>query len=239
VSKTKAILFGAILLGIGTVLVQEHRARTELSHDSRSLKAELQELTREVAALREERSGPSASRVQSATTSAAGEDQAAELARLRSELNQLREKTVQLEASTAAMSNIIASARGANAPFVYADSIRRKDYAFSGYGAPHSALQSMFWALSQADPRTYQASVTSETAEMFAAALKDFPEGVMPGGYKNGALYQASGYRVLEETPISNDETRLKVFLEGRQNLVLKLVFKRVGDEWKLARTEF
>jgi hypothetical protein len=97
----------------------------------------------------------------------------------------------------------------------------------------------MFWALSQSDPRAYQASITSQTAEMFADAIKDLPEGVMPGGYKNGAVYGASGYRVLEETAISEDESRLKVFLEGRQNLVLKLVFKKVGDEWKLARNEF
>ena len=61
----------------------------------------------------------------------------------------------------------------------------------------------------------------------------------MPGGYKNGALFRAAGYRVLEETPLSDDETRLKVFLEGRQNMALKLVFKKVNGEWKLARTEF
>jgi hypothetical protein len=54
----------------------------------------------------------------------------------------------------------------------------------------------------------------------------------MPGGFKNGQMYRATGFRLLEQTAIAEDEVRTKIFLEG-QNQVLKLVFKRVGGEWK------
>jgi hypothetical protein len=166
------------------------------------------------------------------------ENQRAELNRLSAEVGQLGERTLQLGAACAALSNQIASASGANTPFVYPDSIRKKDYVFRGYAAPQFSLQSMFWALSQADPKAYQASITAQMAEAFAGQIKDLPEGVMPGGFKNGAMYRASGYRILEETALSDEETQLKVFLEGR-HLVLKLIFKRIGNEWKWARNEF
>jgi hypothetical protein len=118
------------------------------------------------------------------------------------------------------------------------DSTKRKEYAFSGYAAPQAAFQSMLWAITQSDARVYRESLGGEMATMFAEQYKDMPEGVMPGGFKNGLMYKAAGFRVLEETPISDDETRLKVFLEGRQNIVLKPVFKKIGSEWKHIRNE-
>jgi len=121
---------------------------------------------------------------------------------------------------------------------VYPDSRRKKDYAFAGYAAPQSSLQSLLWAITQSDPKAFQASLAAEMASAFASQFQDLPEGVMPGGFKNGSMYQASGYRVLEETPLPNDEVRVKVFLEGKPKVTVKLVFKKVGDQWKWARNE-
>ena len=78
--------------------------------------------------------------------------------------------------------------------------------------------------------------ITGLLAEMFARQTKDLPEGEMPGGFKNGTMYRASGFRVLEEAPLSYDEARPKVFLEGRQSLVLKVAMKKVSSEWKTVR---
>ena len=123
-------------------------------------------------------------------------------------------------------------------PFIYPDSKRKKDYIFSGYTAPQSALQSVLWALTQSDARAFKASLAPEMVAAFASQFQDLPEGVMPGGFRNGAMYQAAGFRVLEETAISNDETQLKVFLEGKPKIAIKLIFKKIGDEWKWARNE-
>ena len=49
-------------------------------------------------------------------------------------------------------------------------------------------------------------------------------------------MFKASGYRVLEETPLSDEELLLKVFLEGSR-VMIKPVFKDLG-EWKWARNE-
>ncbi len=229
-TKFKATVLSAIVVAIVIGLVLDHQARTRLNNDILSLKLEVQQL----ASLQQDQKQALDTGFQTTEDAGLPEGQLAELKRLRGEVSQLRESVVALENALAGISNQLALATGANAPFVYADSIKRKDYAFSGYAAPQAALQSMWWALSQSDARAFQASLTSTMAAAFADQTKDLPEGVMPGGWRGGALYKASGYRVLEETPISNAETRFKVFLEG-QHLTVKLVFKKVGDEWKWA----
>jgi len=166
------------------------------------------------------------------------ENQSGDLSGLRAEVALLREKLARLEQANAAISNHIAAATGASDPFIYPDSRSKKDYAFSGYTAPQSALQTVLWAITQSDGKAFRASLAPEMAGVFASQFQDLPEGVMPGGFKNGAMYQASGYLVLEETPISNEQTRLKVFLEGKPKIAIKLLFKRIGDEWKWAGNE-
>jgi hypothetical protein len=42
---------------------------------------------------------------------------------------------------------------------------------------------------------------------------------------------------VLEETPLSDEQLRLKVFLEGSR-IVIKPVFRKEGGEWKWERNE-
>lgn len=229
------VVVSLAVLGMGVGLVLERQARTRLDGALASLQAEVQRLSEAFAAQQQEIARRDVSGAQSTPPP---HGQLPELKPPAAELARLRDRITELESANAAVSNQLAAASGASIPFVYSDSVKRKDYAFSGYDAPQSALHSMLWALSQSDPRAYQASVTDETADAFASAVKDLPEGVMPGGYKNGALFRASGFRILEETSVSDSETRLKVFLEGR-HLVLKLVFRKVDREWKMARTEF
>jgi hypothetical protein len=50
-------------------------------------------------------------------------------------------------------------------------------------------------------------------------------------------MFKAAGFRILEETPVSTEELRLKVFLEGT-GVVIKPVFTNVGGEWKWARID-
>jgi hypothetical protein len=47
-------------------------------------------------------------------------------------------------------------------------------------------------------------------------------------------MFKATGFRVLEETPVSQDEVHLKVFLEGSRETI-KPVLQRIGGEWKWA----
>lgn len=229
-SRLTVIAVSALVITLITGLISEHQARTALSEDLASVKAEAQRLAQQVAVLQREQSRTGERR----QFASAGE-QSPELARLRALIGELHGRLSELERASAAFSNAMAAAKPADVPFVYPDATRRADYAFKGYHTPQAALQSVLWTITQLDARTHQASLTGPMADTFATAIEDLPEGVMPGGYKNGAMYRATGYRILEETPLSDEELLLKVFLEGAQ-IVIKPVFKLVDGEWKWAR---
>jgi len=231
--KLPALAIGLLMMALGAGLLFERQARNKLDQEVAALKLQLAELT----TLQQE-SGRQLAEIPQPAPPRSPEFDLSELMRLRAEVAQLRDRLMQVERANEAVNKRLAEASGGNAPFVYPDSTKRRDYAFSGYAAPQSAFQSMLWAITQSDVRAYRESLGGEMAAMFAEQYKDMPEGVMPGGFKNGLMYKATGFRVLEETPISDDETRLKVFLEGRQNIVLKLVFKKIGNEWIHVRNE-
>lgn len=229
----KAITVGMIMLALFIGLLAEHQSRKVLKEEMLSLKSELQRLAERATTSQQEQ----ATAPESPSPVAMPPDQTAELLALRAEVTELRRRLSDLEHANATVSNWVASAKGPEAALVYPDATKRKDYAFSGYSSPQSAFQSVLWAITQLDAKTFQASIEGDVAAGFASQLQDLPEGVMPGGFKNGAMFKASGYRVLEETQLSDEELRLKVFLEGSR-VVIKPVLRRIGGEWKWSRNE-
>ena len=229
----KAIAVSAIILALFIGLLVEHRSRTVLNEEMLSLKSELKQLAERLNTSQQQHT----TALESPTQIATPPERTEELLALRAEITALRQRLADLELANSAVSNLLASAKGADVPFVYPDATKRKDYAFNGYSTPQSAFQSLLWSITQLDAKAFQASIAGEMATGFASQFQDLPEGVMPGGFKNGAMFKANGYRVLEETPLSDEELRLKVFLEGSR-VVIKPVLRRVGGEWKWSRNE-
>jgi hypothetical protein len=227
------LVFLVITLLLLIAVIREHRASRRLQEAFDSVQLRMQELAEQVTALQQEQQRAI---VLPGTSAGIGEDKA-ELARLHGAIARLQERLAQLERVNAGISNDIAAARGANIPFVYPDSTKRADYAFTGYSTPQSAIQSVLWSINKGDAKAFLESVTGTVAEAFATQFQDLPEGVMPGGFRNGAMFKATGFRVVEETPTSEDEIRLKVFLEGSRTMI-QPVFRRVGGEWKWSRNE-
>lgn len=216
------------------VLVLEHQAKVALQDKVASLQAKTRELDDRLELLQKRQnqyeSTPRTTVVQA--------DNPEELARLRADIARLEEHLANVEQAGVTMSNDLAAARGPKVPFVYADSTPRTNYVFSGYATPQSGFQSMLWSITQMDAKSYLGSMTGKNLEFWSKQFQEeAPDGVMPGGFRNGAMYKASGYRVVEETPLSQDEVRLKVFLEGTR-VTIRTVFQRVGAEWKYARNE-
>src|SRR2546423_6054790 len=166
---------GLIVLAMVTAFFVEHHGRTKLKNEVLGLKYEVQLLAEQLASLQQENARISPPGLQNTPLT---ENQSPELMRLRAEINQLRDRIAELELYSAAISNHISSATGANDPFIYPDSKRKKDYIFSGYTAPQSALQSVLWALTQSDARTFKASLAPEMVAAFASQFQDLPEGV-------------------------------------------------------------
>src|SRR2546423_13654236 len=100
-SKFKASAIGMAVLGIGAWLFPQTRAGTRLNNEVLSLKAELQQLSEQVAALQQDRTNlppPAIEPVQPPSS----ENQSADLSRLRSEIGHLRERIAQMEQANAA-----------------------------------------------------------------------------------------------------------------------------------------
>ena len=187
--KFTAVAAGILAPLLGAGLFIEHKAHKRLEQEVTGMRLQLAWLT----AFQQEFSNRLAQAAQPAPPLLRPtEIDLSELMRLRAEIRQLRDRLMQVERVSEAVSNRLAEASGANTPFVYADSTKRKDYAFSGYAAPQSAFQSMLWAITQSDVKAYRESLGPEMAAMFAEQYKDMPEGVMPGGFKNGMMYKAS-----------------------------------------------
>src|SRR5262245_21400351 len=231
--RSVLLVFVFVLLALVTVIWREHHARATMQERLHLMHVQAEDLAWQVATLQQQQQRL----VASPRTTAPNQDDTAQLAELRREVAQLRETLMQVERASAAISNEVAMARGANIPFVYPDCTKRADYAFTGYSTPQSSLQSVLWAIRQTDAKMFLQSLTGTVAEVFAKQFEDLPDGVMPGGFRNGAMFKATGFRVVEETPISDDEMRLKVFLEGSR-IMIQPVFKRDGTEWKWARNE-
>jgi hypothetical protein len=228
------LIITAIASLLLVVLVLEHQAKVALQGQIGALQTKTQDLGDQLELLQKRQtqleSTPRTTVVQA--------DNPEELARLRAEIARLAEQLARVEKAGAATSNELAAARGPKVPFVYADSTPRNNYAFSGYATPQSGFQSMLWAITQMDAKSYLGSMTDQNLEFWSKKFQEeAPDGVMPGGFRNGAMFKASGYRVVEETPLSQDEVRLKVFLEGARTSI-QTVFQRVGNEWKWARNE-
>ena len=228
------LIITAIASLLLVVLVLEHQAKVVLQSQIGALQTKTQALGDQMEQLQKRQtqleSTPRTTVVQT--------DNPEELARLRAEIARVEEHLTRVEKAGAATSNELAAARGPKVPFVYADSTPRSNYAFSGYATPQSGFQSMLWAITQMDAKSYLGSMTGQNLEFWSKKFQEeAPDGVMPGGFRNGAMYKASGYRVVEETPLSQDEVRLKVFLEGTR-VTIRTVFQRVGAEWKYARNE-
>jgi hypothetical protein len=224
--KVGTFLAVLVVLVFATLLWKEHsrfellRAESnqrvaKLDEEIGSLRAELLAMTRKLARLQ-----PAPKEI-------------SDLPQIKGAIAELRRRAEDLEKKPTS-----AEAKSTNTPpaesFVYPDSVGRNNYNFAGFATAADATQSVLWSISKLDRKSFENTVAGEMSTMWQNAFQDLPPDVMPGGFKNGAMYRASGFKVLEEIPVSDTEVKTKVFLEG-QNHVLKMIFKKVGTEWKWA----
>jgi hypothetical protein len=223
--KGKAASVSFLLVGVVVVIFLEERALRSVCIELADTKTELAKTTGDLASLRQEFADLRAQGLQRTGAPSSGQDFTRDIAKLRAEISELRGRAHELEQSKPGPKE--------PEPLIYADSVRREDYKFGGFDSPQGAFQSQLWAIHTLDPKAYLASLApGPVLDMFTKQFANLPDGVMPGGFKNGSMYRATGFRVVEETAVSENEVRLKVFLEG-QNMTLQPILKKIGNEWK------
>jgi hypothetical protein len=107
----------------------------------------------------------------------------------------------------------------------------------AGYANPTSALETALWAMSRGDPDALAASVTPDAkskitketwfkhgppAEEIASATRKITDSLSP----------STGFYVVRENVISQDQAVLDVYFEG-EGKTRKFAMKKIGDAWK------
>ncbi len=236
-----SIALALMAVSVLTPLALWHRAQTV----RRECEASLRERDLQLSALSVENQRLS-NLVISAETSALPAPEISELLRLRGQIGQLR-RTV-AEANTLAVRNRQLATAVSNAEVAPQSSLPpepqnvqaywpRTQLGFAGYSEPTAALKTTLWAMAQADTNVLAGSVTPEvktkmlrenwydhgsTAEELASSARRIADSLRP----------ASGFYVVGQRAISQEQVVLDVFFEG-EGRTRKFAMKKIGEEWK------
>ena len=167
------------------------------------------------------------------------EEQFRELLRLRGKVGLLRsqaEELAQLQQENRRLRFLVASpqstADGAKNTFAGRSFVPLTQLAFAGYATPEAALESMLWAERETNLTAYMTSLIPDRQAGEQARLQTQAE-------QNGRIFffqdagGVTGFQFLDSKPVSDDEVALTFFVGGHDG-VMKLVAKRIGNEWKL-----
>jgi hypothetical protein len=233
------MLGGLVALTISAC--RDHQQNSKLREEIRTVQARMKDMDAEVAVLKQKQHRTSIEQQRTAAalrTSSESTTQASATERSLEQMAQLQARVNQLDLVVAGITNIIARSRAKQPPLLYSDSVKKDDYVFKGYDTPQAVLQSQMWALANDNGKEFLNSVTGKLRQVWERSFRDYPEGGMPSGFKNGMLYQSSGFRVMEEKTISDDEVELKVFYEGSR-FRETLVIRKTDGAWKVADHKF
>jgi RNA polymerase sigma factor (sigma-70 family) len=242
-SKLKASILGTLVVaGVATPLVISRQTQSRLFQENEALRQQLAQLSLVTA----ENDRLSNQVAQAQGFRALAQQQAGELLRLRGELGTLRQQEKEwnrMKAALAAERTRQPSTSGTDAKV---DRVPKESWAFAGYASPEAALQSVVWAMSKGDVKTFLSSATpeaqklmaqqyagkteSEIAVELAKELGELAE--LPLGDKKIATDGSVTFRI---TVHETDDGATKTHDEA------VMTFEKVGGEWKYSlgpRTE-
>jgi hypothetical protein len=166
------------------------------------------------------------------------EEQLAELATLREEVQKLRHRTNDLQTMKAEIRRLrleLADARSvitSNAPpdVPAADIYPRESWAFAGYDTPEAALQSLTWAISEGDEDAYLAGLSPALRGEMQAQLAD-------GSFSDIGpmeMSDATGYRIVGRESVSDNQKVFRIRMDGDADDV-PLTLEKTSDGWRVS----
>ena len=220
-----AIVFASLIAPL-VLQIQARRGLEERTLALRGMEAQLGALTAEHDRL---------SRRAAESKSSLFDDQFHELMKLRGEIGLLRESAREAARLREAVQKSEASPPDERSILAYWP---HGKLSRSGYDNPLSGLQTALWAINQNDPKAVAASLALDFA--YVASLRfegDTLEKQMAAGTKVAfdSIAPASGFYVVGQKLLSEDQVALDIFFEGEGETRPFLMMKK-GDNWKLRR---
>jgi hypothetical protein len=229
-AKAAAALVASVLAaGTGVYLVQERDA-TRLRGENQALVAAHQQSI-------SERDIALASTAARDRELALLRNDNSELLRLRNEVGRLRKQASELEQLQeqnrqlrAAMASVPKAAPAADVKHVFP----KESWVFAGFADPESTIQSAAWAMSRGDFQTLLASLTPEQRANHERQFRGRSEDEIAAMMANNKDYKnMSGYQITNREILSDREMVVSLYQQGRDRTI-KMVLKRIDNEWKL-----
>ena len=226
------IACGGIILASGLWLAVEHQSRLRVDREHKALAQQVEQMSQLLAKNLELINLPG-----TATQSRpAPDEQSLELLRLRGQVGVLRAQCKELEdvRSENRAAHAVLQNKGTN-NVATADYWPRDSWSFSGYGSPDAALQTSLWAANNGDLKAMLASTTGDLHKIMEADLA----GKSPEEASIKAMDEVINFksiRVLNRETQTDDTAVLTVAIEDKtQTETVKMLMKKVGNEWKIA----
>lgn len=225
------------LAGVTGFGIYEARQAGHLRGQVQTLEQQQAPLTEQVQQLQQEQTEATHRLTNLNTELARAKTNTLELMRLRNEVGLLRKQTNLLAKAHQAQEKSAASASAGDPAGNSASGqfILRENYEFAGYAAPESALKSLFWAATHAEPQTLLASMSpalrAQTEAEWAGKSEEEIKAELQRDQSNDTV---QGYLVTDTLVVSDKEVVLSIYLVGRHR-TNQMRIVRTGDEWKIA----
>ncbi len=163
-----------------------------------------------------------------------------ELLRLRNDVRQYREQARELEKlrqENEHLASVLKALASGKAPrLAEMDGyVAREAWSNSGLGTPEAALQTFFWALQEGNVERILDCMNPELRVHFERSLgQDEASRRKSMSEAWGPLLQIAGFRISNTEQPSENEVVLGI-QAAASGAVVKMSFKRVGEEWKFA----
>ena len=109
-------------------------------------------------------------------------------------------------------------------------------FRFAGYGTPEASVQSMLWAGSRGDFKSFLAGCTPEQARRFESKMAGKSDAQIADEAKAWAN-ALKGYQITQKEVISDSEVHLHIHAtpsaEGLRSGKVIVVMQKVGNDWK------
>lgn len=218
------------VIAVAVLLEMQYEARHQLRSQSdimREQSRQLQELEAENVRL---------SNMVSRVSTPLADQQLAELADLRQQVEALRHRTndiAGLETEIQRLKTVLSTAAssvdgGGTPPEVPATDIYPRDsWMFVGYDTPENTIQSIIWAVSEGDENTYAAGVTPELGNELQSEFED-------GSFASDGpleMGDVTGYRIVDRNVVSGNQVVVTLFMDG-PNVLMPMTLQATENGW-------
>jgi RNA polymerase sigma factor (sigma-70 family) len=230
-TKLKLGISALVVAGATTALVVQHQTQTRL-------RVENELLTQQIAQLKTDNENFSNRLATAGDSKSLSDEQLNELLRLRSEVGVLRRQTNELGKSVQAWQSAGRQNLSAANASLTETNFPRESWGFAGYATPEAAIQSMLWAKSVGDVKTFLASgapgVSNGMLNSYLKAESDEARSkILVDGSKDW-----SGFQILNQLPLADNAVMFQVQIQQQVNGTpqqgqMMMVLKRIDGEWK------